>query len=243
MTIADKTLLVTGASRGIGRALVAEALRRGARRVYAGTRGPLQTEDERVTAVTLDVTDTAQIERAAREIDALDVLFNNAGVSFADDLGKRDVIRQHLDVNLFGVLDVTRAFLPLLKRSRGAVVNTLSLAAIAAVPILPAYSVSKAAAASLTQSLRAFLARDGVTVHAAFLGPVDTDMTRGLELPKVSADFVARGILDGLENGDEDIFPDPASQPLATSWRSGASKTLERGFSGLLSMSAASAAA
>src|SRR5580692_7229136 len=122
MTIADKAVLVTGANRGIGQALVEEALKRGAKRVYAGTRKPLAHADKRVTPLTLDVTNTAQIQAAAAGIESLDVLINNAGIAIYDDLGKPEVIEQHLAVNLFGPLNVTNAFLPLLKRSKGAIV-------------------------------------------------------------------------------------------------------------------------
>src|SRR4030088_1167270 len=179
MTIEGKTVLVTGANRGIGQALVAEALRRGASRVYAGTRQPLIHADERVTPVTLDVTNAVQIQAAVESVESLDILINNAGISLNIDLD-RAVLEQHLAVNLYGTYDVTQAFLPLLTRSRGAIVNLLSLAAFAALPIIPAYSISKAAAFSLSQSLRALLAGGGVRVHAVLTGPVDTDMSRGL---------------------------------------------------------------
>jgi NAD(P)-dependent dehydrogenase (short-subunit alcohol dehydrogenase family) len=239
MYLEKKAILITGANRGIGRALVDEALRRGAKRVFAGTRSGLQHTDKRVTPVTLDVTSVSQIQRAADEVDTLDLLINNAGVAIYDDLSKVDVIEQHLAVNLFGPLRVTHAFLPLLKRSRGAIVNNLSLAALAPLPVLPAYSLSKAAAFNMTQSLRAFLAGQGVTVHAVLLGPVDTDMTRGFEIPKSSAETAARGIVDGLERGDDEIFPDPASQSVAESWRTGAAKALERQFAAFVQPSAA----
>jgi NAD(P)-dependent dehydrogenase (short-subunit alcohol dehydrogenase family) len=243
MTIANKTVLITGANRGIGRALVNEALRRGAKRVYAGTRGPLQGANERVTPLTLDVTSAAQILRAVDEIDTLDVLINNAGVANYDDVSNPEAIEQHLAVNLLGTFKVTRAFLPLLKRSRGTIVNNLSLAALAPLPFIPAYSLSKAAAFNMTQSLRAILAGQGVTVHAVFLGPIDTDiwrntMTRGLEIPKATPEAAARGIFDGLEKGEEDIFPDPASQPVAMDWRAGVTKALERQFAAFVQGSA-----
>src|SRR5262245_16007576 len=130
MNIENKTVLITGGNRGIGRALVDEALKRGARRVYAGTRGALHHVDERVTPVTLDVTNAAHIEAAVAKVDALDVLINNAGVAIYDDLSRVDVIEEHLAVNLIGALNVTHAFLPLLRRSKGAIVNNLSLAAL-----------------------------------------------------------------------------------------------------------------
>jgi NAD(P)-dependent dehydrogenase (short-subunit alcohol dehydrogenase family) len=234
MTIADKSVLVTGANRGIGQALVEEALRRGAKHVYAGTRQPLSHMDERVTPLTLDVTDAAQIRQAVEKVESLDILINNAGLAFFDDLRARAALEQHLAVNLFGPYEVSQAFLPLLTRSRGAIVNVLSVAALAALPIIPAYSISKAAAFSLTQSLRALLAARGVSVHAALTGPVDTEMSRGFEVPKASPQSVAQAIFDGVENGDEDIFPDLMSQTMAESWRTGAVKAVERQFAAIV---------
>jgi len=233
-TIDSKTLLVTGANRGLGQALVDEALRRGAKRVYAGTRRPLVHPDQRVTPLTLDVTDRAQVQRAAETVGSLDILINNAGVALRDGLSDRDVLERHLAVNLFGTWSVTEAFLPQLTQTGGAVVNVLSVAAWAAVPVLPAYSISKAATFSLSQSLRALVARRGVTVHAVMAGPIDTDMVRELEIPKSSPESVARGIFDGVENGEEEIFPDPMSRPMAETWRAGAAKALERQNAALL---------
>jgi len=226
--IAGKTVLVTGANRGLGQALVQEALERGAARVYAGSRRPMAAGDERVTPLTLDVTDRTQIREAVAAVASLDVLINNAGVWSPDDLSERAVIERHLAVNLYGPLDVIRALLPALTESRGAVVNVISLAAVAAVPVTPAYSVSKAAALSLTQSLRALLARDGVSVHAALPGPIDTDMVRVLDIPKTPPEDVARAILDGVQRGEEEIFPDPMALALADGWRAGVAKAFER---------------
>jgi NAD(P)-dependent dehydrogenase (short-subunit alcohol dehydrogenase family) len=241
MTIADKAVLVTGANRGIGQALVEEALRRGAKRVYAGTRQPLAHPDGRVTPLTLDVTNAAQTQAAIERVESLDILINNAGLALYDDLSDRAALEQSLAVNLFGTYDVTQAFLPMLTRSRGAIVNVSSLSAFAAVPIIPAYSISKAAAFNLTQSLRALLAGQGVRVHAVMPGPVDTDMNRGLDIPKASAESVARAIFDGVEKGEEEIFPDPMSQSMAESWRSGAAKELERQNAALLQAAPANA--
>src|SRR5260370_532142 len=111
VTIEDKTVLVTGANRGIGQALVAEALARGATRVYAGTRQPLAHPDPRITPVTLDVTSAAQIQAAADQIESLDILVNNAGVEQADDLGDRAALAWPLAVNFFGTYAMTQAFL------------------------------------------------------------------------------------------------------------------------------------
>jgi NAD(P)-dependent dehydrogenase (short-subunit alcohol dehydrogenase family) len=234
MNITSKTVLITGANRGIGLALVDEAIRRGAKRVYAGTRSGLQHADKRVTPLPLDVTDASQIERAVGAVEGLDVLINNAGVAIYDDLSDPEVIERHLAVNLFGTLNVTRAFLPLLTHSQGAIVNIMSDVAFAALPIIPAYSISKAALLSLTQSLRAQLAGRGVTVHGVFPGPVDTDMSRDFDVPKASPESVAQAIFDGVKNGEEDIFPDPASQTLAESWRTSSAKALEHRYAALV---------
>jgi NAD(P)-dependent dehydrogenase (short-subunit alcohol dehydrogenase family) len=233
MTIANKAVLVTGANRGIGQALVEEALNRGAKRVYAGTRQPLAHSDGRVTPLTVDVTSAAQIQEAAGKVESLDLLINNAGIALYDDLTDRSVLEQHLAVNLFGTYGVTQAFLPLLIRSRGAIVNNVSTMAFAPLPLTPAYSISKAAAFSLTQALRALLATQGVSVHAVLTGPTDTDMTRGFDIPKASPESVARAIFDGLEKDEEEIFPDPMSQSLAESWRNGATKALERQYAAI----------
>jgi NAD(P)-dependent dehydrogenase (short-subunit alcohol dehydrogenase family) len=235
MTIEGRTVLITGANRGIGRALVEEALRRGAERVYAGTRHNLTHADERVTPLILDVTNAEQTSAAVEAVQSLDVLVNNAGVGLFDDLSDRATLEQHLAVNLLGTYSVTQAFLPLLTRSRGAIVNVLSLAGVASLPLMPAYSVSKAAALSLSQSQRALLAARGIRVHAVLGGPVDTDMTRDFPIPKSSPSSVARAIFDGVDDGDEDIFPDPTSASIAEGWRGGATKALEREFAGYLS--------
>jgi NAD(P)-dependent dehydrogenase (short-subunit alcohol dehydrogenase family) len=227
-SIANSAVLITGSNRGIGRALVEDALRRGARRVYAGAREPWVHPDPRVLPLTLDVTSAADIQAAAEGVEALDVLVNNAGIALYDDLTDRSVIQRQLDVNLFGPYGVTQAFLPQLTRAGGAVVNNLSLNSLAPLPFIPGYSISKAAAFSLTQSLRALLAGRGVRVHAVLTGPVDTDMSRGLTIPKPSAASAARGIWDGVEQDEEDIFPDPMSAAMAEAWRNGAVKEFER---------------
>jgi NAD(P)-dependent dehydrogenase (short-subunit alcohol dehydrogenase family) len=243
MKIANKTILITDANRGIGRALVDEALNRGAKRVYAGTRGSLQHQDKRATALTLDVTSNSQIQQAAIEVGTLDILINNAGIFLLDDdLSDSELIERQFKVNLLGPFNMTRAFLPQLKLSRGAIVNILSLAGLAPVPSAPAYSISKAALLSMTQSFRMLLASNGVSVHSAILGPIDTDMTRKLEIPKTSPEVAARGICDGFENGEEDIFPDPAAASIAEGWRTGVAKGLEQQFAGFLKESAQSPA-
>jgi short-subunit dehydrogenase len=202
--------------------------------VYAGTRQPLTQLDDRVTRLALDVTDAAQIQAAVEAVESLDILVNNAGLALYDDLADRGLLEQHLAVNLFGTHAVTQAFLPKLTRSRGTIVNVLSAAALAPVPVIPAYSISKAAAFSLSQSLRALLHPHGISVHAVLAGPVDTEMSKDLDVPKATPASVARAIFDGVDRGEEEIFPDPMSATLAASWRDGAIKALERDNAALL---------
>jgi len=244
VTISGTAVLITGGNRGIGKALVLEALNRGARRVYVGTRKALaDNSDSRVTPLPLDITNAAQIHAAVEQVDSLDVLINNAGLALYDDLNDRSALERHLAVNLLGTYDVIQAFLPLLARSGGSIVNNLSVNALAPLPLIPAYSISKAAAFSLTQSLRVILAGQGVRVHAVLTGPVDTDMTRGLDIPKASPQSVAHGIFDGLENDDDEIFPDPMSQSLTERWHGGAAKLLEHQYAALLAQAEAQAEA
>jgi len=150
---------VTGANRGIGRALVEEALSRGAKRVYAGMRRPVAHPDARVTPLTMDVTDSAQIQEAVEKVESVDILINNAGLALYDDLTDPGPLEQQTRrQSLLAQYGVTRAFLPLLTRARGAIVNVGSVTAFASLPLIPAYSISKAAVFSLSQSLRALLA-------------------------------------------------------------------------------------
>jgi NAD(P)-dependent dehydrogenase (short-subunit alcohol dehydrogenase family) len=237
-TLTNKTVLVTGANRGIGQALVNEALRRGAKRVYTGTRQPMAHSDVRVTPLALDITNRSDINAAAEVVQSLDLLINNAGVGLYDDLNERAALEAHLAVNLFGPYDMTQAFLPALTSSHGAVVNVLPIAALAALPIIPSYSVSKAAAFSLAQNLRPLLAARGVSVHAVLVGPTDTEMSRGFEVPKVSAQYAAAAILDGVQAGEEEIFPHPMLDAVALSWSGGEIKSLERQFASFVTPAA-----
>ena len=226
--------LVTGANRGIGRAIVDALLARGAKKVYAtardvGTLADLAT-DPRVVARQLDITDAGEIAAAVAAAGDVTLLVNNGGsLAFADLLaGDLAAIDADLRTNYLGTLAVTRAFVPILRdNGGGAIVNMLSLVALGAVRGMGGYSVSKAAAASMTQAVRAQVAELGIAVHGVFPGAVDTDMIRAFEMPKTSAPDVANAILDGVEAGDEDIFPDPMARDGHQAWRDDP-KTLER---------------
>lgn len=233
----SKRILVTGANRGLGKALVEAAIARGAECVYAAARDVSSLEtlarasEGRVVPLTLDLTSPESIASASSRVSALDLLINNAGVlAFGSVLeGRSEDFVRDMQVNYFGTLAVTRAFAPALISSRGGIVNVLTVVALSAMPALAGYSASKAAALSLTQASRAELAPQGVRVHAVFPGPVDTDMARDIQMPKTSPQDVARAIFEGIAAGDEDIYPDPMARQVGEQWVK-APKTVETMF-------------
>jgi len=226
MQVRGSIALVTGANRGIGRALVESLLAHGAARVYATARHEADLEAiagldrQRIVALPLDVTDIAQLARIAEATQDVNLLFNNAGVlDFGSVLDAPDeAFRRNFDVNCFGLLHATRAFAPALTRNHGAVVNLLTLVALASMPGLGVYNASKAAAWSLTQSLRTDLGKKGVKVLGVFPGAVDTDMLKGVDMPKTSPRAVADEVIAALEADAEDVFPDPMSKQLYSEW-------------------------
>ena len=221
--IPGTTALVTGANRGIGRALVEALLERGATKVYATARRPDALADlitrfgDRVVALRLDVTRPSEVRAAAAQAGDVRLLVNNAGVvaKFGGELIDPAWIaaaRDEFEVNVVGALSLTQAFVPVLAgRGGAAVVNISSVAGLAAFPALVSYSASKAALHSLTQATRALLAPQGIYVAGVYPGPIDTDMAKPFEIEKASAASAAHAILDGLEAGRDEIFPDPLS--------------------------------
>jgi NAD(P)-dependent dehydrogenase (short-subunit alcohol dehydrogenase family) len=208
--------LVTGANRGIGRALTEALLSRGARKVYAAARNPEGLQElsgERLVPLRLDVTDADQIRAVAQAAPDVELVFNNAGVSFAAgiaDAAALDHARREMEVNYFGPLQLILSLAPTLAgNGGGAIVNVGSAAGLTSIPFFPTYSASKAALHSLTQTARILLAPQATSVFGVYPGPVDTDMVRDLALPKTPPRDVAFAILDGIEAGQEDIFPDP----------------------------------
>ena len=208
--------LVTGANRGIGRALTEALLTRGVRKVYATARNPealRALRDKRVVPLRLDVTDVDQIRAVGDAAADVELVFNNAGVSLATGIADSmllDQARREMEVNYFGPLQLLHRLAPTLARNGGgAVVNIGSAAGLTNVPMFPTYSASKAALHSLTQAARVLLRPQGTSVFGVYAGPIETDMTRDLPLPKASARDAAFAILDGIEAGQEDIFPDP----------------------------------
>jgi NAD(P)-dependent dehydrogenase (short-subunit alcohol dehydrogenase family) len=235
MDIKDRTVVVTGANRGLGRHLVDVLLERGAARVYAAARNPASVIDHpRVVALTFDLLDRDTIAAAARQAGDARLLINNASTAvFAGPLdADPDAVRREMAVNYDGTFDVVRAFVPVLERNGGgAIVNLLSLLSLASTPPMTGYSASKAAAHSLTQALRPVLKAKGISVHGVYPGGIDTDMLAGIDAPKTPPRQVAESVLDGLAAGLEDIFPDPNAQAMAATWWTDP-KAFERAFSG-----------
>lgn len=241
MKLENCTALVTGANRGIGREIVTALVGCGVRRIYAGARrtkdleAVLAIDPDRIVPLQIDITDRRQIEAAAEQARDVTLLINNAGVA---DFGKilecpREFAVRDMDTNYFGTLNVVRAFAPLIeKNGGGAVVNFLTVVALASMPGLGVYNASKAAAWSMTQSIRADLAPKGIDVHAVFPGPVDTDMIRAIEMDKANPRDVAKAVLAGIESGAEDIFPDAMAQSVYDSWRQD-HKAVERQFASM----------
>jgi len=239
MQIERSVAFVTGANRGIGRAFIDALLERGATRIYAAARDPATLEmltrlDRRVRAVLLDVRNAADATVAASQARDVTLLINNAGTLSVGSpvVVPITAVRDDMETNFFGTLNVINAFVPVLERNRGSIVNMLTLVALASMPALAAYNASKAAALSLTQSFRADLGKRGITVHGVFPGAVDTDMIRAFEMPKTPAIDVARATLDGVESGEEDIFPDPMARQVYSAWRQD-HKAVERQFAAM----------
>ena len=212
MKIADATVLITGANRGIGLAFAKAFLARGARKVYAGARDPSRVDLAGVVPVKLDVTSPDDIEAAARLAGDATIVVNNAGIAqfggvLADDAEAG--LRRHLETNLFGVLRVSRAFAPVLARNGGgALLNVASIASWITSPMLASYSVSKSAVWSLSNGLRNDLRAQGTQVLTLHMGFVDTDLTRGIDLPKASPEAIVAQALDGLEAGALEVLAD-----------------------------------
>ncbi|MEH6631342.1 MAG: SDR family oxidoreductase [Halopseudomonas aestusnigri] len=217
--IKGKAVLVTGSNRGIGRAFVEELLAAGASKIYAAARSPeklgalVEGNEDRVIPVTLDVNDASAIEALAADLKDVSLLINNAGIARFVGLISASSIqdaRDEMETNYFAPLNLIRAFAPTLKENGGgAIVNISSVAGYVNFPILGSYSASKAAVHSLTQGVRAELAAQGTHVVGVYPGPIDTDMAAAFPMDKTSPNVVAKEVLNAVEEGIEDVNPDP----------------------------------
>lgn len=212
MEIKGRTILVTGANRGLGRQFTQALLAAGAAKVYAGARDPQSVTQPGVQAVRLDVTDAESIAAAAAVLTDVDVVVNNAGIMQpASLLASSDIgaIHKIFDVNVWGLLAVTQAFAPVLKRNGGGVVvNVLSVLSWVALPSSGAYSASKAAAWALTNGLRHELRSQGTRVVGVHPAYIDTDMTAGVAAPKSTPEQVVAEVLRALADGRDEVLVD-----------------------------------
>jgi len=234
MKIENSIALVTGSNRGIGKAIVEALSVRGIKKVYAAMRDIesfriqnstyLAELGRRVELITLDITKKDQIQTALNNAKDVNLLINNAGIANYSGLiseNNLDSARQEMEVNYFGTLEMIRAFSPILKKNGdGSIVNILSVASLVNFPILGSYSASKAALYSLTQGVRAELEQQGTKVIGVFPGPIDTDMAQGIDMEKGTPEETAKGILDAIENGQEDVFIDQMAVEFHKGFRS-----------------------
>jgi short-subunit dehydrogenase len=218
-TIKDSIVLITGATGAIAKALIKELQTRGARKIYAAARDISSlSASAGLVPLKMDVTSDDDVYRAAAAATDVTLLINNAGVNhntaflLAADLS---IAREEFECNYIAPLRVTRAFAPVLIANKGAVLNMLTILARVNLPLMGSYCASKAAGLSLTQGLRAELGSKGVRVAAALPGAVDTRMTAGLPIPKMTTADAATEILDGFERGEEEIYVGDMARGLA----------------------------
>lgn len=228
MKIKDSVAMVTGANRGIGKALVIQLIEHGARKIYATARDVTKLEElaaefaKDVIPVQLDLSDSKSVDSLGAAVTDINLLINNAGaLEFGSQISaSENSIASDMEINYFGMIRVLKTIVPILeKNGGGAIANVLSIVALAPMPAIGGYSASKAAAHSLTQTVRAELAAKRITVHGVYPGPVDTDMTKAFQMDKASPKYVANEILKGIEHGTVNILPDPASARAFKIWQ------------------------
>ena len=220
MDIKDSVVLVTGGNRGLGKALVQAFLQAGARKIYVGSRTPIETSDPRLVPIKLDITNAQDVAAAAQTCQDVTILMNNAGFLANASTSlltapSVDGAHQEMETNYFGTLAMVRAFAPILgKNGGGTLVNMLSVLSWFTIPISESYSASKYAALSLTQGIRIELRSQGTLVTAVHAGYIDTDMAAGVNAPKTSPEDVAASIIEGIRNNQEEVLADQMSREI-----------------------------
>lgn len=209
-SLTNAVVLVTGANGGLGTHFVHQALDRGASKVYAAARSPRTWDDDRIVPLALDVTSPESVAVAADIAKDVTVVINNAGASNGSTvLGDLTAARDLFETNFWGALEVTNAFAPGLKASKGTLLNVLSV--LSWLGIGDAYSATKAALWQATNTQRVQLAGNGVHVAGLHLGYADTPMTRGINAAKLDPADVVRSAYDGIEAGSYEILADELS--------------------------------
>jgi NAD(P)-dependent dehydrogenase (short-subunit alcohol dehydrogenase family) len=227
MTLSNKVVLVSGANRGIGAAIVRELLKVDVAKIYATARDPKALPsfgDSRVVPLQLDITSDVSVNEAAAAMQDVEVLVNNAGtLAFGNYLGNNwEAFEDDMRTNYFGTLRVLRSFTPqFVARKSGTIANICSVVGLSAVPLMAGYSASKAALHSLTQSLRGTLEKDNVTVIGIYPGPIETVLAKDVPYPdKATPEYAAVNIVKGIAEGHPYIFPDPLAQQVEQLWSS-----------------------
>lgn len=237
--VKNKTVLVTGANRGIGKAILEEAIRRGAAKVYAAVRNvdsalPLVAEHgERVVPIRVDLDDPKSIVAAAETATDVDVVVNNAGVLKTSTAIGKDAIETlqfEINANVFGLIRVAQAFAPVLKSNGGgALVQLNSVASVRTFPDFATYCASKAASYSITQGLRGSLREQGTHVVSVHPGPIQTDMGSAAGFDDIAAApaLVGTAVFDAIADGRFHAWPDPVAQQVGSAYQSFAENVVE----------------
>ena len=230
ISVKNKIALITGANRGIGKAIVQSFIEHGAKKVYLAVRDTNSTTElekefgDKVVTVRADLSNEKSIQDLADKAKDVEILVNNAGVGIPQYTIGKDVeenLRKHFEVNVFGLLRIANAFADILEKNKGALVQLNSVASIKNFPHLSTYSASKAASYSLTQGLRADLGEKGVSVLSVHPGPIDTKMAEEAGFDSTSStETVSEGIVKALEAGDFHLFPDEMAKQVEQAYES-----------------------
>ncbi|GHO79114.1 short-chain dehydrogenase [Ktedonobacter sp. SOSP1-85] len=220
MQIEGSIALVTGGNRGLGKAFVQALLDAGARKVYVGARRLIEADDPRIQPIKLDVTSKEDIEAAAQAYQDVNILINNAGAAYVNSHAAPtsiDEARQEIETNYLGTLAISRAFAPILKQNGGgALVNMLSVVSWFSNPVLGSYSASKAAAWSITNSIRIELRAQGTLVTGVHAGFIDTEMASSFPGPKSRPQDIAQATIEGILADREEVLADKPSHEIKT---------------------------
>ena len=243
VSINGKTALVSGANRGIGKAITEALLDNGAKKVYAGARNIASLNElstkygDRLVPIELDVTKDDSIANAASTATDVDILINNAGVMVPGNFTHGNMLESmqtNFEVNVWGLTKLTNAFFNKLKTSESAaIVSIASVAGLANMPLISTYSISKAAVHSIVQGLRGELKDSNVLVCGVYPGPIDTEMAKGITMDKDTPENVAKNVIQAMEEGVEDVFPDVMSKQVGAGYMA-SPKAVETQFGGFV---------